>query len=362
VLIPCCDIAFKNAKIKGLTKLQRCKMFVNNSKKPNMPISKYFHFFEKTANMKHIYTLLSLALLSSASAVKAQTVIFSDNFDSYAPGTGIVASNPAWSFWVAGSPSDAVVDSSLSFSGDNSCRVNGTTVDLVLPIGPYTTGIYSVDFKMLLPLGSTGGYFNLLHVWNANSTNYEWAVDVFFDADGSCYITSGGTQNPANFVAPLGEWFDIQVQVFLNDDLGVIKANGNEILSFPWSINNANGAAGTLQLAALNFYGTNFANTGGLYHIDDVSLTELPPPLAIESESEKTISLFPNPAQNFFVIGGLTSSNCILTLSDLSGKTISRNTVNTANNLVDVSALESGVYFVTLEMENGRIVKKLVLN
>ncbi|MFN5370455.1 MAG: T9SS type A sorting domain-containing protein [Bacteroidia bacterium] len=313
--------------------------------------------------MKHIYTLLTLAFLSSVSTVDAQTVIFSDNFDSYAPGAGIVASNPAWSYWNAATPSDALVDSSQSFSGDNSCRVNGTSVDLILPIGPYTSGIYYVDFKMLLPQGSTGGYFNLLHVWNANSTNYEWAVDVFFDADGSCYITSGGTQNPTNFVAPLGEWFDIQVQVFLDDDLGVIKANGNEVLSFPWSINNADGTPGTLQLAALNFYGTAFTqNSQGLYHIDDVSLTEMPPPLAIESESEKTISLFPNPAQNFFVIGGLTSSNCLMTLSDLSGKTINREVVNSGNNLVAVSELKSGVYFVTLEMKNSRIVKKLVVN
>jgi hypothetical protein len=51
----------------------------------------------------------------------------------------------------------------------------------------------------------------------------------------------------------------------------------------------------------------------------------------------------------------------MLTLSDLSGKTISRNTVNAANNLVDVSLLESGVYFVILERENSRIVKKLVV-
>jgi hypothetical protein len=312
--------------------------------------------------MKHPYFTLAALLSSLTGAMNAQTIIFSDNFDSYTPGNGIVQSNPTWSYWAASTPSDAVVDSSVSYSGDNSCRVNGTTVDLVLPIGPYTTGIYSVDFKMLLPQGSTGGYFNLLHVWNANSTNYEWAVDVFFDADGSCYITSGGTQNPANFVAPVGEWFDMQVQVFLNDDLGVIKANGNEILSFPWSINNGNGAAGTLQLAALNFYGTNFANTGGTYHIDDVSVTELPPPLNIASDNMNTLVLFPNPAQNFFVIGGLDASNCILTLSDLSGKTISLNTVNAANNLVDVSALESGVYFVTLERENSRIVKKLVVN
>jgi hypothetical protein len=319
------------------------------------------HFFEKTACMKHIYKHLSFALLLSATTAHAQTVVFSDNFDSYTPGAGIVQSNPAWSYWAAATPSDALVDSSLSFSGDNSCRVNGTSVDLVLPIGPYTTGIYSIDFKMLLPQGSTGGYFNLLHVWNANSTNYEWAVDVFFDADGSCYITSGGTQNPANFVAPIGEWFDMQVQVFLNDDLGVIKANGNEILSFPWSIDNADGTPGTLQLAALNFYGTNFANTGGTYHIDDVSVTELPPPLTIASDNMNTLALFPNPAQNFFVVGGLDAGNCMLTLSDLSGKTISRNTVNAANNLVDVSLLESGVYFVILERENSRIVKKLVV-
>jgi len=311
--------------------------------------------------MKHIYKLLSLALLTTAQTVDAQTVIFSDDFDSYPPGAGIVASNPTWSFWNAPVPSDAVVDSSQSFSGDNSCLVNGTTVDLILPIGPYTSGIYYVDFKMLLPQGSSGGYFNLLHVWNANSTNYEWAVDVFFDANGACYITSGGTQNPANFTAQVGEWFDIQVQVYLNDDLGIILANGNEILSFPWSINNGNGTPGTLQLAALNFYGTNFANTNGTYHIDDVKLTELPEPTFAPSVDKNAFTIFPNPAQNFFVVGGLDANTSIMSISDLSGKVFMQNSLNATHNLVDVSALNAGIYLVTLEKENSRIVKKLVV-
>jgi hypothetical protein len=309
--------------------------------------------------MKHLYT--TCILFAACLFSKAQTVIFSDNFDSYVPGTGIVASNPAWSYWNASTNSDAVVDSNQSFSANNSCLVNGTNTDLILPIGPYTSGIYFVDFKMLLPQGSTGGYFNLLHVWNATSTNYEWAVDVFFDADGSCYITSGGTQNPANFVAQVGEWFDIQVQVYLNDDLGIILANGNEILSFPWSINNGNGAAGTLQLAALNFYGTNFANTNGTYHIDDVKVTEQPPLFTTATEKKNGLSLYPNPAQDFFIVSGLESNDCMMTLSDLGGKTILCNSLNIANNVVDVSALEAGVYFVTLQTQIGRTVKKLVV-
>jgi hypothetical protein len=311
--------------------------------------------------MKHIYKLLSLAFLTSAHAVDAQTVIFSDNFDSYAPGAGIVASNPTWSYWNVSSPSDAVVDSSQSFSGDNSCLVNGTNVDLILPIGPYTSGIYYVDFKMLLPQGSTGGYFNLLHVWNANSTNYEWAVDVFFDADGSCYITTGGTQNPTNFIAPLGEWFDMQVQVFLDDDLGIVKGNGNEIVSFPWSLNNSNGTPGTLQLAALNFYGTNFASTGGTYHVDDITITEMPPPLSASTEIKNEVLLFPNPAQNFFIVGGLGATKSEMTITDLSGKVFMNNSLNAANNVVDVSVLDAGIYLVTIEKENSRTVKKLVV-
>ena len=310
--------------------------------------------------MKHLYT--TCLFIASSLFATAQTVIFSDNFDSYSPGAGIVASNPAWSFWNVSTNSDAVIDSNQSFSATNSCLVNGTSTDLVLPIGPYTSGIYFVDFKMLLPQASTGGYFNLLHVWNATSTNYEWAVDVFFDADGSCYITSGGTQNPANFTATVGEWFDIQVQVYLNDDLGIILANGNEILSFPWSINNGNGAAGTLQLAALNFYGTNFANTNGIYHIDDIKVTEQPPLFTTATEKKNDLSLYPNPAQDFFIVSGLESNDCMMTLSDLSGKTILCNSLNIANNVVDVSALESGVYFVTLETQTGRTVKKLVVH
>jgi hypothetical protein len=318
------------------------------------------HAKSKIHTMKQLYT--TCLLIATSLLASAQTVIFSDNFDTYTHGAGIVASNPNWSYWNASTNSDAVVDSNQSFSANNSCLVNGTTTDLILPIGPYTSGIYFVDFKMLLPQGSSGGYFNLLHVWNSTSTVYEWAVDVFFDADGSCYITSGGTQNPTNFVAQVGEWFDIQVQVYLNDDLGIILANGNEILSFPWSINNGNGEAGTLQLAALNFYGTNFDNTDGTYHIDDVKVTEQPPLFAAASKDKNAIAVYPNPAQNFFVVGGLDANNCIATLTDLSGKTVMNATLNSANNVVDISNLTSGIYFVALEHENNRTVKKLVVH
>jgi hypothetical protein len=314
----------------------------------------------KLNNMKHLYTICFL--IASCLFATGQSVIFSDDFDSYIHGTGLVASNPTWSYWNVSSNTDAVIDSTQSFSENNSLLVNGTTTDVILPIGPYTSGIYFIDFKMLLPQASTGGYFNLLHVWNSNSTNYEWAVDVFFDANGSCYITSGGTQNPTNFVAQVGEWFEIQVQVYLNDDIGVITANGNEIASFPWSINNGSGAAGTLQLAALNFYGTNFANTSGTYHIDDVKVTEIPPLNAVNTDETNTLMLFPNPAQNFFVVSGINAGDCKMTLGDLSGKTVLSYTLNNANNLVDVSMLKPGVYFVTLEQRNNQKVQKLVVH
>jgi hypothetical protein len=114
-------------------------------------------------------------------------------------------------------------------------------------------------------------------------------------------------------------------------------------------------------LAALNFYGTNFANTGGTYHIDDVSVTELPPPLTIASDKMNTLALFPNPAQNFFVVGGLDATKSVMTITDLSGKVFMNNSLNAANNVVDVSVLDAGIYLVTIEKENSRTVKKLVV-
>jgi len=69
-------------------------------------------------------------------------------------------------------------------------------------------------------------------------------------------------------------WFDVQITADLDGDLGRIYLNGVAANEWQWSLNNANGNAGSNALAAVDFYGTNTAGGAGNYYIDDVQVVE----------------------------------------------------------------------------------------
>ena len=308
--------------------------------------------------------LLSLFAFGAVLTASAQTILFEDNFDSYTVGSGVVAQNTNWAYWSAGTASDANVSSNFASSGANSANINGTATDLVLPIGPFTTGKYDVKFKMFLPAGA-GGYFNALHTWSGSSTAYQWACDVFFDGTGVATWTTGGAQGGAVTVGT-DVWFDVQVTADMDNDLGRLYFNGVVANEWQWSINNANGAAGTNAIAAFDFFGTNTANTAGNYYIDDVQVIESTgvavKPLASETISK--VSIYPNPTNSNFSIE--IPENFVggeISIIDLTGKVVMRDRITqSAVKRFDVSNLNDGIYLI--RMNNGvsqftdRLMKK----
>ena len=308
--------------------------------------------------------LLSLFAFGAVLSASAQTVLFEDNFDSYTAGSGLVAQNVSWAYWSSAAPSDGTVSSDFANSGANSANVNCTSNDIVLPIGPFSSGKYDIKFKMYLPAGA-GGYFNALHTWSGTSTAYQWACDVFFDGTGVATWTTGGTQGGAVTVGT-DTWFDVQITADMDNDLGRIYLNGVAANEWQWSLNNANGAAGANTLAAVNFYGTNTSNTNGNYYIDDVQVIESTgvsvKPLTSEKISK--VSVYPNPTNSNFSIeipesfvGGEIS------IIDLTGKVVMRDRITqSAVKRFDVSNLNDGIYLI--RMNNGaaqftdRLMKK----
>jgi hypothetical protein len=308
--------------------------------------------------------LLSILAFGAVLTASAQTILFEDNFDSYTAGTGVVAQNTNWAYWSAGAPSDANVSSAFANSGANSANINGTGTDLVLPIGPFTSGKYDIKFKMYLPAGA-GGYFNALHTWSGSSTAYQWAGDIFFDGAGVATWTTGGAQGGAVTVGT-DVWFDVQVTADMDNDLGRLYFNGVVANEWQWSLNNANGNAGVNALAAFDFYGTNTAGTSGNYYIDDVQLIESTgvsvKPVAAEKIAK--VSVYPNPANSNFnidipesFVGGE------LSIIDLTGKIVIKERVTQSlTKRIDTSNLNDGIYLI--RMSNGsahftdRLIKK----
>ena len=308
--------------------------------------------------------LLSLFAFGAILSASAQTVLFEDNFDSYTVGTGVVAQNVSWAYWSAATVSDATVSSDFASSGANSANINGTGTDLVLPIGPFTSGKYDIKFKMYLPAGA-GGYFNALHTWSGSSTTYQWAGDVFFDGTGVATWTTGSVAGGSVTVGT-DVWFDVQITADLDNDLGRIYFNGVAANEWQWSLDNANGNAGTNALAAFDFYGTNTAGTAGNYYIDDVQVIESTgvsvKPLANAKISK--VSIYPNPTNSNFSIE--IPENFVggeISIIDLTGKVVMKDRVTqSAVKRVDVSNLNDGIYLI--RMNNGpahftdRLVKK----
>ena len=306
--------------------------------------------------------LLSLFAFGAILSASAQTILFEDNFDSYAVGSGVVAQNTNWAYWSAGTPSDANVSADFANSGANSANINGTATDLVLPIGPFTTGKYDIKFKMFLPAGA-GGYFNALHTWSGSSTAYQWACDVFFDGAGVATWTTGGTPGGAVTVGT-DVWFDVQVTADMDNDLGRLYFNGVVANEWQWSLNNANGAAGSNTLAAFDFYGTNTANTAGNYYIDDVQVIESTgvtiKPLGSEKISK--VSIYPNPTNSNFSIE--IPENFVggeISIIDLTGKVVLRDPITqSAVKRFDVSNLNDGIYLIRMNNGSAQFTDRLV--
>lgn len=302
--------------------------------------------------------LLFLSMLGMSVGLSAQTVIFEDNFDAYTADMGVAEQSLTWDTWDGSAGVDGSVSTDFAFSGANSAKIEGMATDLVLPIGPYSSGKYDLKFKMYLT--DAGGYFNLLHEWTATSANYEWAIDAFFAADGTVTVVAGGAQAGGTSVA-VGEWFDVQVTADLDLDLGAVYINGENIATWQWSLNNADGTPGQNVVAAADFFGTNDAGGEGLYYIDDVQLIESTG-VNTEEVFAANISLWPNPANNQLNVS-LPSSiqSADVQIFDAQGRVVANTLVTSTTQNIDVTAFETGIYTVRVVCGEKVYVQKVVV-
>lgn len=80
-----------------------------------------------------------------------------------------------------------------------------------------------------------------------------------------------------------------------------------------------------------------------------------------DTQPEMNIGIYPNPAQDNFIIE--TSDSRILEISiyTISGKLIHSNQVNNQSVEINTSAFKSGLYLISVQTENGLVYKKLAV-
>ena len=90
----------------------------------------------------------------------------------------------------------------------------------------------------------------------------------------------------------------------------------------------------------------------------DECLVEVTAGTALEDVLESTIAIYPNPVKEYLYVTGVEEGLVLLTLVDISGRSLLVQTV--ANNqYVNISSLPSGAYIVKLQAKDKIIAKKI---
>ncbi len=302
--------------------------------------------------MKKLLLLLSIAcpvITSSAQAIY-------DDFDEYKVGHYLgIESNGLWTTWTSspGGSEDTYVVDDESFSPDNSIQLmSGGVTDVVLPLGNHTEGSWTLSFMMRLTEGN-GGYFNLLHDFSAAASN--WAIQVYFSETGSGYLSVGTGLVGYDFVHPMGEWFEVQIDIDVDSDLATMSFDDLSIFSWTWSEGSTSVSN---VVSALNLYPAAPPGESALYHIDNVSFSEYG--VGVD-EFIVDITIHPNPATEFFSLNISQPSN--IQVYNLMGALVYSNHITDITTKIDCSTWSRGVYFVNLISDDNIVrKKKLILN
>ena len=212
--------------------------------------------------MKKVLLFWSVVFVSASSYGQ----IFSDDFESYAPGSYVGPQSPSWSTWsgTEGGAEDAQITNNQASSGTNSIYLSSTSStggpqDVVLDFGPvYNSGVFTFQSDFYVNSGKTG-YFNFQASQTIGTT---WALNINFDS-GDMYIDDAITSNLVVSTYPQAAWFTLKIEANLT--LKVWKAYIDGSIVGTW-INGVN------ALASTDF----FPVSNSQFFVDDVSFDHQP--------------------------------------------------------------------------------------
>lgn len=210
---------------------------------------------------------------------------WSDNFDSYAPGsinglgTGGANALGNWTGWANTPAAAGTVSTAQSFSAPNSQAIGGGA-DSVQRYQGVTSGAWTYSAMQYIPTGATGTtYFILLNAYTVGGAEARWSLQGRFnmttglvDDDTTAAAGSAGTI-PRTIVrdawVPISATFDVTANT-------LSWSYNNQLV---WSGSWTRGTAGAANaLAAVDLF--NLDGTGNIYY-DNMSLTAVPAPASL---------------------------------------------------------------------------------
>ena len=210
--------------------------------------------------MKTLFLRLGVTLMIIALPMLASAQTYSENFDSYSAGSGLMGQG-GWAGWGCGSAGEAFVTGQFSNSPPNSVDITPTT-DIVQEFSGVTSGMWEISAMCYVPSGGSGEtYFILLNTYVCPTT-FNWSLDLLFDQSAGMVSSVEGSAT-----TPIinDQWVEVKVEFNLGTDTQTLYYNGAFFDTIPWA-----GVGGVAELAALDL----FSNGGSSIYWDDICLRQ----------------------------------------------------------------------------------------
>ena len=204
--------------------------------------------------------------------------------------------------------------------------------------------------------GDSGAAYVNVYYSSFSGGNLDWLISPMFDlSSGNHYL---------NFNVALTGFFSTNSTTFAADDfvtLMVSEDNGSTWSElYRWDSNNSPSASGDAipeidlssytSMTKFAFYAeSNAGNIDNDFFIDDFQITTTS--LGIEEASVSQFTYFPNPVNDVLTIKAQKVVEDI-TVFNMLGQVVKRQTPNTRDCTVDLSAMQTGAYFVQVSIGN----------
>ncbi|PIE53608.1 hypothetical protein CSA37_00115 [Candidatus Fermentibacteria bacterium] len=199
--------------------------------------------------------IIPAIILLMVSAAEAE---WSENFDSYAAGSGI-SGQGGWFPWDNNPSADAYVSTDQARSGANSIDITPTS-DVVQEFD-ITSGNWVITAWNFIPADAAGEQYFIL-LTNYNASNSDWALQLKFDNTAGQMSIEEGT-GVADIIRD--QWIEVKVEIQLGANTQSIYYNDTFIETIPWAP-----SSGILEFDALDL----FSDGGSSVYWDDILLTE----------------------------------------------------------------------------------------
>lgn len=223
--------------------------------------------------MRHIVVFGAAALCVLGLSVGAMAQ-WSDDFESYAPGTKMDNVN-GWAGWDNVGTAAGTISDANSLSGTNSISCSNTLGnDSVHPFSGYSSGAWIFTAHQYIPSNLDAlTYFILNNEYNHGGP-WDWGVEMHMDpttgmANESIHDPDGNLAVPIVF----DQWVEIRTLIDLDNNYMEAYYNNQMIASGDWNIRTG----GLIELQNVDLY----APHNETVYFDDLSLTLVPEPASL---------------------------------------------------------------------------------